>query len=227
MDGRRSHDGDSLEAMAIAIEQSDAIIMCVTHRYKESHRLPHGGGPPPYSRKKKLIPVMMEFFAPDGWLGIIMGAKLYYNMHTVDEMSENVKGVIGEVRTVHQSLGRADNNGGLFSSVGPTPQHDIVGGGGDATSPGREEGERSAPDAETMTSWLEERGLQRYAISFASAHVYGKAAACTSRSGLRLRGGTSHDKFKTVLDDVVRTQVAQSGRSCRRCSVPSTWQKRR
>ena len=28
--------GSTLEAMAAAIEQSDAIIMCVTHRYKES-----------------------------------------------------------------------------------------------------------------------------------------------------------------------------------------------
>ena len=28
--------GSTLEAMAAAVEQSDAVIMCVTHRYKES-----------------------------------------------------------------------------------------------------------------------------------------------------------------------------------------------
>ena len=50
--------GSTLEAMAIAVEQSDAIVMCVTSRYKESQACRTEAE---YAfTRKKLIPVMLE-----------------------------------------------------------------------------------------------------------------------------------------------------------------------
>ena len=92
--------GSTLEAMAAAIEQSDAIIMCVTHRYKESQAC-RTEAEYAYTRKKPLIPVMFEkSYKPDGWLGIIMGSKLYYNMHNSDEMRDAIPGLVSEVSSV-------------------------------------------------------------------------------------------------------------------------------
>ena len=89
--------GSTLEAMAAAIEQSDAIIMCVTHRYKESQAC-RTEAEYAYTRKKPLIPVMFERnYKPDGWLGIIMGSKLYYPMYNSDEIRDSMPGLVGEI----------------------------------------------------------------------------------------------------------------------------------
>ena len=93
--------GSTLEAMAAAIEQSDAIIMCVTHRYKESQAALHGGGVRVHPQEAA-IPVMFEkSYKPDGWLGIIEGSKLYYNMHNSDEMRDAIPGLVSEVSAAH------------------------------------------------------------------------------------------------------------------------------
>ena len=53
-------------------------------------------------RKKTLIPVMFEKgYKADGWLGIIMGTKLYYNMHNQDEIERSLPGLVGEVEAAH------------------------------------------------------------------------------------------------------------------------------
>jgi phosphopantothenate-cysteine ligase len=165
--------GSTLEAMAIAIEQSDAIIMCVTHRYKESQAC-RTEAEYAYTRKKPLIPVMFEkSYKPDGWLGIIMGSKLYYNMHNSDEMRDAIPGLVSEVSAVHGERAKP-----AFLA------------GGDAAPAGASAGATAAPaaappparekvtvpqDMDTLSMWLEGRGLQRYRSAFEEQHLYGKA----------------------------------------------------
>ena len=64
--------GSTLEAMAAAIEQSDAIIMCVTHRYKESQAC-RTEAEYAYTKKKPMIPVMLDRWkrpqAGPNWIG--------------------------------------------------------------------------------------------------------------------------------------------------------------
>ena len=50
---------------------------------------------------KQLIPVMLKSYKPDGWLGVIMGSKLYYNMHNSDEMRDAIPGLVSEVSAAH------------------------------------------------------------------------------------------------------------------------------
>ena len=177
--------GSTLEAMAIAIEQSDAIIMCVTHRYKESQAC-RTEAEYAYTKKKPMIPVMLEKnYAPDGWLGIIMGSKLYYNMHTVDEMQASLPGLVGEVRKVQQTS--------------PAPSSDYSAGGKNGAT---KEASADVPaSADAVAVWLADVGLGEYAEAFAGARLWGKSLAKFHEEiGFHDPADEKyHEKFKTVL----------------------------
>ena len=69
--------GSSLESMAKAIEESHCVLMCMTEKYKESANCRLEAE---YSVKlnKPIIPLIMEKgYQPDGWLGIILGSKIF------------------------------------------------------------------------------------------------------------------------------------------------------
>ena len=52
-----------------------------------------------YTRRKRIIPLMMEEnYRPDGWLGIILGTKLY--MHFEKDPREGIQQLLKEIRTV-------------------------------------------------------------------------------------------------------------------------------
>ena len=70
--------GDTVETMATAVENSSAVIMCASQAYKESHNCRLEAM---YANqlKKPIIPLKMEEYKPDGWLGLLMGVKLYYD----------------------------------------------------------------------------------------------------------------------------------------------------
>ncbi|XP_064645514.1 uncharacterized protein LOC135498927 [Lineus longissimus] len=68
-----------LQAMAQGIEDSAIFLMCMSESYKES---PNCRTEAEYAFKlqKPVIPLMMQKrYTPDGWLGIILGTKLYFN----------------------------------------------------------------------------------------------------------------------------------------------------
>jgi len=70
--------GSTLQAMAEAVEKSQVVIVCMTRKYKES---PACRLEAEYTVKlrKEIIPLMLEAnYSPDGWLGILLGSKLYY-----------------------------------------------------------------------------------------------------------------------------------------------------
>ncbi|CAF3436539.1 unnamed protein product [Rotaria socialis] len=71
--------GNILDAMSDAIESSTIFLMCLTEKYKDSPscRLECEYA---YQRKKHIIPLLLQAnYKPDGWLGIILGSKLYIN----------------------------------------------------------------------------------------------------------------------------------------------------
>lgn len=71
--------GDAVEAMAEAVEGSTAVLWIATSAYKQS---PNCQLEAKYSNKlrKPIVPIMAEpGYRPDGWLGLIIGDKLYFN----------------------------------------------------------------------------------------------------------------------------------------------------
>jgi hypothetical protein len=71
--------GSTLEAMAHAIEQSDLVLICMSQKYKDSPNC-RLEGEYCVNSKIKFLPLMMQpNYKPDGWLGITLGSKLYYD----------------------------------------------------------------------------------------------------------------------------------------------------
>ncbi|CAF1504822.1 unnamed protein product [Adineta ricciae] len=71
--------GNLLDAMSDAIENSSIFLMCYTEKYKDSPscRLECEYA---YQRKKHIVPLLFQpNYKPDGWLGIIVGTRVYVN----------------------------------------------------------------------------------------------------------------------------------------------------
>ncbi|GFR41275.1 hypothetical protein Agub_g1950, partial [Astrephomene gubernaculifera] len=71
--------GSTLEAMALAVEGAVAVLLCVSKRYKESQAC-RAEAEYAYQQRKRIVPIMMERgYRPTGWLGILIGTKLYFD----------------------------------------------------------------------------------------------------------------------------------------------------
>ncbi|XP_077863467.1 uncharacterized protein LOC144347218 [Saccoglossus kowalevskii] len=71
-------EGSTLSAMADAVEQSEIVLIAISEKYKESANC-RMEAEYAFQLRKKVIPLMMEDnYSPDGWLGLLLGAKLYY-----------------------------------------------------------------------------------------------------------------------------------------------------
>jgi hypothetical protein len=95
--------GSTLEAMAHAIEQSELVLICMSQKYKDSPNC-RLEGEYCVNSKIKFLPLMMQpNYKPDGWLGITLGAKLYYDF--TDENNWDTK--IDQLVKAMGNLGRA------------------------------------------------------------------------------------------------------------------------
>jgi len=78
--------GNTLEAMAEAIEQTHIVLVCMSKAYRHS-RACQAEGEYAYTRQRHIIPLKMESkYNPDGWLGLLVGAKIYidFTKHDFD-----------------------------------------------------------------------------------------------------------------------------------------------
>lgn len=70
-------EGSILETMARAVEKSSVLVVAMSRKYQNSPNC-RSEAEYAYQRRKRIIPLMMESgYNPDGWLGIILGAKLW------------------------------------------------------------------------------------------------------------------------------------------------------
>ncbi|XP_050410794.1 uncharacterized protein LOC126825258 [Patella vulgata] len=71
--------GDLLEAMSTAVEDSSVVILCVSEGYKQDQRC-HTTANYAYNQEKGFIPLFMQSsYQPDGWLGMLLASKLYFD----------------------------------------------------------------------------------------------------------------------------------------------------
>eukprot|EP00058_Branchiostoma_floridae_P006696 XP_002592184.1 hypothetical protein BRAFLDRAFT_88079 [Branchiostoma floridae] len=86
--------GDILEAMAEAVEGAAVVLVTMTEKYKDS---PNCRTEAEYTHKlrKDIVPLRLQpQYDPDGWLGALVGTKLYFDLSTEDRMNENMDGFI-------------------------------------------------------------------------------------------------------------------------------------
>jgi len=97
----------TLEAMAHAVENASHVVVALSPGYKES---PNCRLEAEYAvqKNKRVIPIVVHpGYKPDGWLGILLGAKLFYDL-TGTKFEDNVRGLIKDLR-----------GGGLGSGASP------------------------------------------------------------------------------------------------------------
>ena len=72
--------GSTLEAMALAVEGSAAVVCCISRRYKNSQAC-RTEAEYAFQQRKRIIPVIFEKgFKATGWLGALMGTRLYFTV---------------------------------------------------------------------------------------------------------------------------------------------------
>ena len=102
--------GSTLEAMAKAVENASVVLVCVSHQYKESPNC-RSEAEYAYQLRKDIIPLMMQQnYKPDGWLGMIVGTKLWIDLRN----SFNVEAAIGKLKKELGDRGR-ENQGNYLT----------------------------------------------------------------------------------------------------------------
>jgi hypothetical protein len=89
--------GSTLSAMAKAVENTDVILMGVSSEYKRSVAC-RSEAEYAYVQKKPIVPLMLQQdYKPDGWLGILMGARLWIDFSDADKISESFEKLLSEL----------------------------------------------------------------------------------------------------------------------------------
>ena len=89
--------GSTLEAMAKAVEDSSVVLICVSERYKESPNC-RSEAEYAYQLRKDIIPLMMQRkYRGDGWLGMLVGTKLWFDFQSKQVLEQGVMKLIREL----------------------------------------------------------------------------------------------------------------------------------
>jgi len=104
--------GSTLQAMADAVEKSVCVIMAMSEKYQESPNC-RLEGEYALQQHKTILPLLVHHdFKPTGWLGMILGAKLYYDFSQSDfdaKMTQLIAAV-NQVLSVHNSTVSSPKN---------------------------------------------------------------------------------------------------------------------
>ncbi|CAF0801731.1 unnamed protein product [Adineta ricciae] len=76
--------GPAMSAMADAVENSEFVIMCMSDSYKQSTYC-QAEAEYAFNCKRRLIPLIMRpKYRPDGWLGFLIGSRIYVDFGRFD-----------------------------------------------------------------------------------------------------------------------------------------------
>ena len=78
--------GSTLGAMADAVEKAAVVVICMSEKYKNSPNC-RTEGEYTFSLHKPIVPLLVQRkYRADGWLGMLVGAKLYtdFSKHAFD-----------------------------------------------------------------------------------------------------------------------------------------------
>lgn len=130
--------GSTLETMAKAVENASVILVCVSQRYKESPNC-RSEAEYAYQLRKDIIPLMMERnYRPDGWLGMIVGTKLWIDFRN----SYGIETGVGKLLRELGGRGRQDQ-GNHFADPGQLGNAEQV----------QEDCPPATPEAPGISSW--------------------------------------------------------------------------
>ncbi|XP_067664453.1 uncharacterized protein [Haliotis asinina] len=89
--------GSTLGAMANAVEKASAVILFISESYFESQNC-RQEAEYTYKLKKTMVPVLLQGnYQPTGWLGIMIGTKLYFDMSPGKDFGAKLKELVREL----------------------------------------------------------------------------------------------------------------------------------
>ncbi|XP_055872747.1 uncharacterized protein LOC106059484 isoform X3 [Biomphalaria glabrata] len=90
--------GSTLQAMADAVENAAVVLICMSEKYKQSPNC-RTEAEYTFQLRKDYIPLMMQKkYRPDGWLGAILGAKLFFDFTGKYPYEKPLQGLLKELR---------------------------------------------------------------------------------------------------------------------------------
>ena len=104
--------GSTLDAMAKGVENAAVVLVCVSQRYKESPNC-RSEAEYAYQLRKDIIPLMMQRnYKADGWLGMLVGTKLWIGFQSKQVIDSGVGKLIKELRGRGKDVDTTDGPGG-------------------------------------------------------------------------------------------------------------------
>jgi hypothetical protein len=92
--------GNFMDAMAQAIEQSHAIIICMSEHYQRSNFC-RAEAQYAFQRKLKMVPILLQtHYKPNGWLSFLVSQLLYVDF-TKYEFPEAIEKLFKELKLTH------------------------------------------------------------------------------------------------------------------------------
>lgn len=89
--------GSTLEAMALAVEKSAVVLIGMTQKYKDSPSC-RSEAEYIYKLRKSFIPLRLQHrYVPDGWLGMLIGTRLYFDISSDDRIDQQIENVLKEL----------------------------------------------------------------------------------------------------------------------------------
>ena len=144
--------GSTLEAMAKAVENSSVVLICVSERYKESPNC-RSEAEYAYQLRKDIIPLMMQRkYRGDGWLGMLVGTKLWFDFNSQQSIEPSVTKLIKELGGRGKDVDNTDEPS--VTPVAPAVHSDDV--DTEPSSPGV-----SSWTNEEVKQWFKEIGLEK------------------------------------------------------------------
>lgn len=128
--------GSTLEAMASAVENAYAVVVVLSEAYKNSTAC-RTEAEYAYTLKKNIVPVKNnEGFTASGWLGALMGTKLWFNFGGLmrAQWEQKVSALLTEVHRVAKRVAPSTTTGMLPPSASASS---------DPSAPGNAHGEGS------------------------------------------------------------------------------------
>ncbi|XP_077867140.1 uncharacterized protein LOC144356158 [Saccoglossus kowalevskii] len=176
-------EGSTLEAMASAVENAAVVLICFSQKYKDSPSC-RTEAEYTYRLNKPFIPLKIQSdYQPDGWLGILLGTKLYFDFSAATRPEKEMPKLLRELGN------RGMSSQTMIENPVPNTVAPVVG----AMPPRNDIGSETTTwtNSDVMT-WLEGIGLQHLKNRFREYN--GEMIL-----GLRLVGSESPDFFYSSL----------------------------
>ncbi|CAH1783289.1 unnamed protein product [Owenia fusiformis] len=165
--------GSTLEAMAEAVEQASMVLLCFSEKYKDSPNC-RTEAEYTFQLRKKTVPIkVQQGYTPNGWLGMMIGTKLFYDFSGkypfdpkyAELVSQIDKEMGGKAEAVVQEKDTAvDIMDSGFAPTGSSPST------GSATGFRRLRVDLNAAaskwDKTEVLNWLKEKGFERQSVAF-------------------------------------------------------------